>query len=98
MNGSNQFGDSIFESRSFLPIRTIAFCPTSNLFVHFSAKRETVGDTLADSDIAISNSLAESVLKVTKSSWVGSTAILVLILENTSKEDFPSVLVVFGIP
>ena len=91
MNGLNQFLDLIFETRSFLPLRTIAFCPTSNFLFQLSVAQGTIRDTLFDFAIAISNSLVKSALKATKSSWGGPTANLRLIPKSISKGDFPSV-------
>ena len=91
MNGPNQFADSIFGPRSFLPLRSITFCPTSNSFLHFSVTRRTIRGTLADFAIATSNSHAKSVLKATKSSWGASNANLGLIPKRISKRDFPSI-------
>ena len=91
MNGPNQFLDSIFEPRSFPLLRANTFCSISNLFVHLSAVQGTIHDTLANFDIAISNSLAKSVLKATKSSLGGSTAKLGRIPTSISKGDFRSV-------
>ena len=69
----NQWTQRTFGFDSWTPIFPAFpydwFLPTSNFFVQFSAKRGTICDTLAEFAIAISNTLATSVLKATKSSW-----------------------------
>ena len=98
MDGMNQFVDSIFEPRSFLLLWKITLYPISNFFVYLCAARGKNRDTLADFDIATSNSLAKSVLKATNSSWGGSITNLGWILKSTSKGDFTTIKVVFRIP
>ena len=88
MNRRNQFVNSIFEPRSLLPLHSITFCLISNLFVNLSAARGTICDILTDFDIAISNSLAELVLKTTKSSWGGLIANRVGFRKGFRKEIF----------
>ena len=91
MNGPIQFYESIFEPASFVPLRTRAFSPTSNLFVHRSGVVGTICNAFSDFAIATFNSQENLVLNVFGSSSCDSAANLGLIPKSISKGYCPSV-------